>query len=128
MKWPMISDRLTHACRKALTTAARRRAAFALGSLLAGCLRAQATIPVAAALASHLPARIAPKGSFDGLDAVGVAEPNAMGDRNHQRQVAIANARLILARKLAVRVQNLFNQLDQRVTAASMNTGDTVIR
>ena len=63
----------------------------------------------------------------DGLGAVGIAKPDAMGDKGLQRQVAIANARTTLAWELKVRVENLFNHLNQRETITSAQTGNQPI-
>ncbi len=55
----------------------------------------------------------------DGLAAVGIAQPNPMGDKSMMRTVAIADARTKLAGKLKIRVQNMFSQLNQQVTTAA---------
>lgn len=55
----------------------------------------------------------------DGLAAVGIAQPNPMGDKSMMRTVAIADARTKLAGKLKTRVQNMFSQLNQQVTTAA---------
>jgi hypothetical protein len=55
----------------------------------------------------------------DGLGAVGIAQPNPMGDKALQRTVGIADARARLAGKLKVRVQSMFSQLNQQVTTAA---------
>ena len=55
----------------------------------------------------------------DGLAAVGIAQPNPMGDKSMQRTTAIADGRTKLAGKIKTRVQNMFSQLNQQVTSAS---------
>ncbi len=55
----------------------------------------------------------------DGLAAVGIAQPNPMGDKAMQRTDALADARTKMAAKIKVRVQNMFSQLQQRVTTAA---------
>jgi hypothetical protein len=55
----------------------------------------------------------------DGLAAVGIAQANVMNDKGMQRTAALADARVKLAAKFKVRVQNMFTQLDQQVTTAA---------
>ena len=62
----------------------------------------------------------------DGLGAVGIAQPNAMGDKSLQRTTAIADARTRLAGKMKVRVQNMFSQLNQQVTTAASDGGKPI--
>jgi hypothetical protein len=64
----------------------------------------------------------------DGLGAVGIAQPNAMGDKGFQRTVALGDARAKLAGKLKVRVQHLFSQLNQQVTLAGQATGQKLVK
>jgi hypothetical protein len=51
-----------------------------------------------------------------------------MGDKSLQRTTALADGRTKLAGKLKVRVQNMFSQLNQQVTAASAQTGAKPIK
>ena len=64
----------------------------------------------------------------DGLAAVGIAQPNPMGDKGFQRTTAVADARAKLAGKLKVRVQSMFTQLNQQVTTAAAGAGEKPIR
>ena len=64
----------------------------------------------------------------DGLGAVGIAQANVMGDKSLQRTTAIADARSKLAGKMKVRVQNMFSQLNQQVSAATAETGTKPIK
>ena len=75
--------------------------------------------PVTTTQTRNAPAWIDNEEIPDGLGAVGIAQPNPMGDKSLQRTTAVADARTKLAGKLKVRVQNLFSQLNQQVTEAS---------
>jgi len=88
---------------------------------LVGCGPKQApnTVPVTTTQTKNAPAWIDNEEIPDGLAAVGIAQPNVMGDKSMQRTVAIADARTKLAGKLKVRVQNMFSQLNQQVTTAA---------
>ena len=107
-----------------------------LGTLLlagAGC-NAPQTAPAAApvqaapANAAQAPAWVDREEIPDGLAAVGIAQPNVMGDKGLQRTTAVADARAKLAGKLKVRVQNMFTQLNQQVTTAALGTNGKPIR
>jgi hypothetical protein len=93
---------------------------LALAGLL-GCGPKQApnTVPVTTTPTKNAPAWIDNEEIPDGLAAVGIAQPNPMGDKSMQRTIAIGDARTKLAGKLKVRVQNMFSQLNQQVTTAS---------
>ena len=107
--------------------------ALAPGTLilaLIGCAAQQAptTVPVTTTVTRDAPAWVDNEEIPDGLGAVGIAQPNVMGDKGLQRTIAVADARTKLAGKLKVRVQNMFSQLNQQVTAASGETGKKPIR
>ncbi|MGA2082347.1 MAG: hypothetical protein ABSH53_17300 [Holophaga sp.] len=86
-----------------------------------------ATPPRAAPVAAT-PAWVDNEEIPDGIAAVGIAQPNPMGDKGMQRTVAAADARTKLAGKLKVRVQNMFTQLNQQVTTAAAQTGEKPVR
>ena len=94
-----------------------------LGLVLAGLVgcgsKGPATAPVTSTQAKNAPSWIDNEEIPDGLAAVGIAQPNPMGDKSLQRTVAIGDARTKLAGKLKVRVQNMFSQLNQQVTTAA---------
>jgi len=96
-----------------------------LGLVLAGLVgcggpkKAPTTVPVTTTPAKNAPAWIDNEEIPDGLAAVGIAQPNPMGDKSLQRTVAVADARTKLAGKLKTRVQNMFSQLNQQVTTAT---------
>jgi len=93
---------------------------LALLSLLAcGDKKAPQTNPVTTTASKGAPAWIDNEEIPDGLAAVGIAQPNPMGDKSMQRTVAIADGRTKLAGKIKTRVQNMFSQLNQQVTSAS---------
>lgn len=95
-------------------------AAMALAALTAcGPKQAPGTVPVTTTQAKNAPSWIDNEEIPDGLAAVGISQPNPMGDKAMQRTVAIADARTKLAGKLKVRVQNMFSQLNQQVTTAA---------
>ena len=111
----------------------RLRTALPLGTLLlalVGCAGEQApvTAPVTTTQTRNAPAWIDNEEIPDGLAAVGIAQPNVMGDKGLQRTVAVADARTKLAGKLKVRVQNMFSQLNQQVTTAAAETGGKPIK
>jgi hypothetical protein len=111
----------------------RLRTALPLGTLLlalVGCAGGQApvTAPVTTTQSRNAPVWIDNEEIPDGLAAVGIAQPNVMGDKGLQRTVAVADARTKLAGKLKVRVQNMFSQLNQQVTAAAADTGGKPIK
>jgi len=89
------------------------------GLVACGPKQAPNTVPVTTTSARNAPSWIDNEDIPDGLAAVGIAQPNPMGDRSMQRTVAIADARTKLAGKLKVRVQNMFSQLNQQVTTAA---------
>jgi len=103
-----------------------------LGMALAGLVgcgtKAPATVPVTSTPTKNAPSWIDNEEIPDGLAAVGIAQPNPMGDKSMQRTVAIADARTKLAGKLKVRVQNMFSQLNQQVTSASADAGKKPIK
>jgi hypothetical protein len=106
----------------------RLRTVLPLGTFLlalVGCAGTQApvTAPVTTTQTRNAPAWIDNEEIPDGLAAVGIAQPNVMGDRALQRTVAVADARTKLAGKLKVRVQSMFSQLNQQVTTAAADTG-----
>jgi len=92
---------------------------LSLAGLACGPKQAPGTVPVTTTATRNAPSWIDNEEIPDGLAAVGIAQPNPMGDKSIQRTVAIADARAKLAGKLKVRVQNLFSQLNQQVTTAS---------
>ena len=79
-------------------------------------------LPVTTTQTKGAPAWIDQEEIPDGLAAVGIASMNPLNDKSFQRTEAIADGRTKLAGKLKVRVQNVFSQLNQRVTAGA--TGD----
>jgi len=96
---------------------------------LVGCgAKGPATAPVTTTTTRNAPAWIDNEEIPDGLGAVGIAQPNPMGDKALQRTTAIADARTKLAGKLKVRVQNMFTQLNQQVTTAAAETGQKPIK
>ena len=102
----------------------RLTSSLSLGTLLLSLVacapqKAPTTGPVTTTQAKNAPAWIDNEEIPDGLAAVGIAQPNVMGDKSMQRTVAIADARTKLAGKLKVRVQNMFSQLNQQVTTAA---------
>ena len=84
-----------------------------------GAKKGPATVPVTSTPTKNAPSWIDNEEIPDGLAAVGIAQPNPMGDKSMQRTVAIADARTKLAGKLKVRVQNMFSQLNQQVATAT---------
>jgi hypothetical protein len=106
---------------------------LSLGLALAGLLacgpkQAPTTVPVTSTPTKNAPSWIDNEEIPDGLAAVGIAQPNPMGDKSMQRTVAIADARTKLAGKLKVRVQNMFSQLNQQVTTASADASKKPIK
>jgi hypothetical protein len=105
---------------------------LSLGTLLltlVACAPQQAprTVPVTATQTRNAPAWIDNGEIPDGIAAVGIAQPNPMGDKGFQRTVAVADARTKLAGTLKTKVQNLFTQLNQQVTeAAAGGTGQPI--
>jgi len=103
-----------------------------LGMALAGLVgcgtKAPATVPVTSTPTKNAPSWIDNEEIPDGLAAVGIAQPNPMGDKSMQRTVAIADARTKLAGKLKVRVQNMFAQLNQQVTTAAADASKKPIK
>jgi hypothetical protein len=90
--------------------------------LLSACT-SQPTKPVASAsTASASPSWIDNPELPDAITGVGIAQSNPLGDKSMQRTTAIANARVDLAQKLKVRVQNMFTQLNQQATSANSDT------
>jgi len=89
---------------------------------LVGCAEKKAVdtvVPVTSVTAKSAPAWIDNEEYPDGLAAVGVAQPNPMGDPSFQRTTAVNDGRAKLAAKVKVRVQNMFSALTQQVTKAS---------
>lgn len=76
-------------------------------------------LPVTTTQTKGAPAWIDQEEIPDGLAAVGIASMNPLNDKSFQRTEAIADGRTKLAGKLKVRVQNVFSQLNQRVTAGA---------
>jgi hypothetical protein len=76
-------------------------------------------VPVTTTQTKNAPSWIDNEEIPDGLAAVGIAQPNPMGDKSMQRTVAINDGRTKLAGKIKTRVQNMFSQLNQQVTSAS---------
>jgi hypothetical protein len=105
-----------------------------LGLVLAGLVacggpkQAPTTVPVTSTPAKNAPSWIDNEEIPDGLAAVGIAQPNPMGDKSMQRTVAIGDARGKLAGKLKVRVQNMFSQLNQQVTTATADASKKPIK
>ena len=104
-----------------------------LGLVLAGLVacgskQAPNTVPVTSTPTKNAPSWIDNEEIPDGLAAVGIAQPNPMGDKSMQRTVAIADARTKLAGKLKVRVQNMFSQLNQQVTTATADASKKPIK
>jgi hypothetical protein len=111
----------------------RLQTALPIGTLLlalVGCAadRKPVTSPVTTTQTKNAPAWIDNEEIPDGLAAVGSAQSNVMGDKSLQRTTALADGRTKLAGKLKVRVQNMFSQLNQQVTAASAQTGAKPIK
>jgi hypothetical protein len=111
----------------------RRTSILPVGLALAGlvgCGTTQPpnTVPVTTTQTKGAPSWIDNEEIPDGLAAVGIAQPNAMNDKSMQRTTAIADARAKLAGKLKVRVQNMFNQLNQQVTNAAQDGKKKPIR
>jgi len=98
------------------------------GLVACGPKQAPATAPVTTTAARNAPSWIDNEEIADGLAAVGIAQPNPMGDKGLQRTVAVADARGKLAGKLKVRVQNMFSQLNQQVTTASSDASKKPIK
>jgi len=90
-----------------------------LSLLACGDKKAPQTNPVTTTASKGAPAWIDNEEIPDGLAAVGIAQPNPMGDKSMMRTVAIADGRTKLAGKIKTRVQNMFSQLNQQVTSAS---------
>ena len=90
-----------------------------LSLLACGDKKAPQTNPVTTTASKGAPAWIDNEEIPDGLAAVGIAQPNPMGDKSMMRTVAIADGRTKLAGKIKTRVQNIFSQLNQQVTSAS---------
>jgi hypothetical protein len=107
----------------------RLRTSLPLATLLlaltacGGPQSAPAPAPAPPAAASQAPAWVDHEEIPDGLAAVGIAQPNPMGDKGFQRTVAVADARAKLAGKLKVKVQSMFTQLNRQVTTAAAGTG-----
>jgi len=103
---------------------------LALAALVAcgGPKQAPNTVPVTTTAAKNAPTWIDNEEIPDGLAAVGIAQPNPMGDKSLQRTVAVADARTKLAGKLKTRVQNMFSQLNQQVTTASADASKKPIK
>jgi hypothetical protein len=104
-----------------------------LGVALAGLVgcgpkQAPTTVPVTSTPTKNAPSWIDNEEIPDGLAAVGIAQPNPMGDKSMQRTVAIGDARTKLAGKLKVRVQNMFSQLNQQVTTATADASKKPIK
>ena len=103
-----------------------------LGLALAGLVgcgtKAPNPIPVTTTPTKNAPSWIDNEEIPDGLAAVGIAQPNPMGDKSMQRSVAIADARNKLAGKLKVRVQNFVAQLNQQVTTAAADASKKPIK
>jgi hypothetical protein len=91
---------------------------------LVGCASRQAPIaaPVTTTPTRDAPAWIDQEEMAGGLAAVGIAQPNPMGDKGMQRTIALADARTKLAGKVKVRVQSLFSQLNQQLTGVTAGT------
>jgi hypothetical protein len=100
-----------------------------LATILA-CAPKQApnTVPVTTTQTRNAPTWIDNEEIPDGLAAVGIAQPNPMGDKSLQRTTALADARTKLAGKLKVRVQNMFSQLNQQVTTAAADASKKPIK
>ena len=62
-----------------------------------GAKKGPATVPVTSTPTKNAPSWIDNEEIPDGLAAVGIAQPNPMGDKSMQRTVAIADARTKLA-------------------------------
>lgn len=65
----------------------------------------------------------------DSLTVTGIAQPNPLSDKSMQRTEALANARTKLAQKISVRVEALFEQLNQHMTTGGNDrVGDKLVR
>lgn len=93
-----------------------------LGILTACGEKKPKPLPVTTTQTKGAPAWIDQEEIPNGLAAVGIASMNPLNDKSFQRTEAIADGRTKLAGKLKVRVQNVFSQLNQRVTSGA--TGD----
>lgn len=60
----------------------------------------------------------------DLLTVTGIAQPNPLSDKSMQRTEALANARTKLAQKISVRVEALFEQLNQHMTTGRNDRGE----
>jgi hypothetical protein len=102
--------------------------ASTLTALLGCAARGPETSPVTTTSARRAPAWIDNEEIPDGLAAVGIAQPNPMGDKALQRTTAVADARARLAGKLKVRIQSMFSRLDQQVATAAAGAAGRPIR
>ena len=93
--------------------------ALLLAFVACGNEKPPVTTPVTTTTTRNAPAWIDNEEIPDGIGAVGIAQPNPMGDKGLQRTVALADARTKMAGKMKVRVQSMFARLDQSVTTAS---------
>ncbi len=99
-----------------------------LAGLACGSPRVASGYAAGSGTASQAPAWVDHEEIPDGLAAVGIAQPNPMGDKAFQRTTAVADARAKLAGKLKVRVQSMFTQLNQQVTTDAAGAGEKPIR
>jgi uncharacterized protein (DUF2235 family) len=92
-------------------------------ALLVGCSHPAAQPPVTSIAAKNAPSWIDNPAIPDGLGAVGIAQPNSLGDIDEMRTEAEANARTRLAAMMNIRVQSMFSNLFQQVRSGSTETG-----
>ena len=100
---------------------------FTTLAIFAGCSSTPPQpAPSASTTTSNAPAWIDNPDLPDVYTGIGIAQPNPLGDKAMQRITAVSNARVDLAQKLKIRVQNLFTQLNQQATSAGGDGSGTV--
>jgi hypothetical protein len=95
-------------------------------ALLVGCSSPVTAPPVTSITARNAPAWVDNPAIPDGLGAVGIAQPNALGDSDEMRTEAEANARTRLAAMMNIRVQSMFSNLFQQVKTGTTEGGKAV--
>jgi len=95
-------------------------------ALLVGCAAPVAQPPVTSIAARNAPSWVDNPAIPEGLGAVGIAQPNALGDIDEMRTEAEANARTRLASMMNIKVQGMFSNLFQQVKTGSNENGKAV--
>lgn len=95
-------------------------------ALLVGCGSPVAQPPVTSIAARNAPSWVDNPAIPEGLGAVGIAQPNALGDIDEMRTEAEANARTRLASMMNIKVQGMFSNLFQQVKTGSNENGKAV--